>query len=215
MNQVSNTQLAQTSHPWHETIDTHPHGFAAGAAHCLSFFRTHHSESSRNCDGDYDYMDAVASVDSRSSEGSRPNSPGNLIHVGLSDVTNGSDFIPTLLALSVANESSILLIGAKGAAEHFTREIVFKPDEVDNGHTTSTQTAAWRDAGLIEDINKSHAQVIVLGINVPLQKDWVIRHRSEFQFARVIVANGIIIDLSAGGSLRGNHATRLGRLFRV
>ncbi len=126
-----------------------------------------------------------------------------LMGVRLPENMNGTDFIPKVLALAAEENKRVFLLGSRpGIAEIAQRELEEQYPDLNICGTRSGYFNADQEQQVIDEINRSRAEVIIVGMGVPTQEKWIFRNKSKFTHARLLVAGGAIIDFSAGCVVR-------------
>lgn len=107
----------------------------------------------------------------------------------LFDNNNGTDLIPDLL--KSAPDAGVFLLGAKpGIAE-----IAGKKLESSGIKVLGTQDGFFSDSNkMVDIINESEAQILILGMGMPLQEKWLYEYGNRLSNVRVAFAGGAIID---------------------
>lgn len=119
--------------------------------------------------------------------------------ISFPDNLNGTDLIPQILGLAAREGSSVFFLGgAEGVAlEAASRSGKQIPELLIAGaHHGFFQP---EDFGkLVQQINDSNAQVLVLGMGVPKQELWTQENKHLFPKVRIIIAGGAILDFISG-----------------
>lgn len=116
---------------------------------------------------------------------------------------NGTDFIPEVIRIAHTLSMSAFLIGAKpGVAESAAAILNLKAGYrfvagYHNGYFNKTE-----EAEIIESINKSKAELLILGMGVPIQELWINQHMQYLPHVKLAVAGGAIIDFISGNIKR-------------
>lgn len=106
---------------------------------------------------------------------------------------NGTDFIPRVLELAEQNRKKVFCLGAR---EEVIREVPKKLKEqyknidivgVRNGYFTEEDE-------VIEEINNSGAEILIIGMGAPLQEIWISENKYKFKNIKIIIAGGAIFD---------------------
>ena len=144
----------------------------------------------------------------------------SLIHgFEIKENMNGTDFIPKLLDLATHENAGVFLLGAT-------------PENVDlavanirenypginiaghrNGYFTNQE-----DQEIIDQINKSQASMLVVGMGVPRQELWVSNNKDKFSHVKLAIAGGACIDFLSGNIKRAPRwmqVTGIEWLFRL
>lgn len=113
---------------------------------------------------------------------------------------NGTDFTPLFLK-SLGTEARVFLMGAKPgiaqrAAERLGNEYQVNVVGARNGYDEAKDTVE-----LINAINSSNANVVLIAMGNPYQEEWILRHRHQLE-ARVLMGVGALLDFLAGDKAR-------------
>ena len=105
-----------------------------------------------------------------------------LTHRPLSERVNAGDFLPWLCQLCREKGHKIYLLGGQGwvgrkAAENLCRE--FPGLEIAGTHSGFFQ--AEEEEEIIDDINRSGAHILLVGLGVPYQEKWIKRNLSKLK----------------------------------
>ncbi|MFX3617879.1 MAG: WecB/TagA/CpsF family glycosyltransferase [Sporolactobacillus sp.] len=137
-------------------------------------------------------------------------------NIHLEENLNGTDLIPRLLNLCQENDWSVFLLGArepavKSAAARLQQQF------------PSLQISGWHsgymndEQAIVQSINQSGADVLLVGMGMPLQEKFIARHHAEL--APVLrIAVGGYIDFASGMKKRAPKIMRrlnLEWLFRM
>lgn len=124
---------------------------------------------------------------------------------------NGTDLIPALfqsLNEEKGNQYRVFLLGAKpGVAQKAQERLQEKYNNIlfvgcQDGYFPKETTE-----NIIEEINKSKADILLVGFGMPLQEQWIKEHRSKLE-STITIAVGAFIDFSSG------EVTRAPKIFR-
>ena len=142
---------------------------------------------------------------------------GKLIGVGFKENMNGTDLIPQLIDFFVRNGMTVFCFGAK-------KEVIEKAVRNIEADYPGLSVVGYSDgyaedpASVIEQINLSHADAVILGLGVPRQELWVDSYGDRLKSVRVFVSGGAIFDFVSGNVLRAPNFIRrikLEWLFRL
>ena len=136
--------------------------------------------------------------------------------VELKENLNGTDLIPKLLQAAVATQSQDLADGDSVADSVSLFLLGAKPEVVAEAaiqcerRFSGIKVAGFRGGyfseeesdNIVELINQSAAQILILGMGMPLQELWIARNRDRLKFVRVVIAGGAIIDYLSGYTKR-------------
>jgi exopolysaccharide biosynthesis WecB/TagA/CpsF family protein len=119
--------------------------------------------------------------------------------VTLKENVNGTDLLPVLCREAAAKRAPIYFLGSRdGIAATAARRMQLETPDLDiAGHhhgylsTTAVETAA------IEAINRSGAEILLVGFGVPAQELWIARNRHRLA-PTVIVGVGGLFDYYSG-----------------
>lgn len=123
---------------------------------------------------------------------------GYLSRQPLRDNVNGTDMFPELCARAAAHRRSIFLLGAQpGVADEVARRVAaghpgLRIGGVQHGFFDEKDTDA-----LLEAINASRADVLLVAFGVPRQEKWIAEHRARIE-APVVIAVGGLFDYYSG-----------------
>ncbi|GAB4311408.1 MAG: WecB/TagA/CpsF family glycosyltransferase [Bacteroidales bacterium] len=124
------------------------------------------------------------------------------------EVIPGSGFFPEFYRFHRDNpEIKIFLLGAApGVAEKALKRINEAVDReiVIGAHSPSFGFEKNQEecAGIIEMINASGANVLVVGVGAPKQEKWIFKYRKQLPGVRIFLAIGATIDFEAGNIFR-------------
>ncbi len=103
---------------------------------------------------------------------------------------NGTDLIPSILE-NLPKHSKIFFLGGKeGVAEKASEKLFRKKIQVvgsSNGYFTSNDL-------VIQKINESEANVLVVGMGVPYQENWLTSNMKHLKHIKLAIAGGAILD---------------------
>lgn len=121
---------------------------------------------------------------------------------------SGSDFFPSFCNYHKDNESiKVFLLGAKEgvalqAQENLNtklgREIVVGAHSPSFGFEKNEQECQE----IIEEINKSGATVLAIGVGAPKQEKWIYKYKDQLPNIKIFLAIGATIDFEAGNKKR-------------
>ena len=160
-------------------------------AHCCNLHRR-----------DRAYREAVAGADLLLPDGIGVEIAGRMTGQRLTANLNGTDLVPALLMKAAARGKSVYLFGgtpgtAKAAAAALQARM---PALKIAGTRDGFQGAADADA-VVDDINQSGADIVLVALGVPMQEIWLHRHAHRLE-AGLTLAVGALFDFLAGNVTR-------------
>ncbi|MHA8106355.1 WecB/TagA/CpsF family glycosyltransferase [Aquirufa sp. 5-AUSEE-100C1] len=127
---------------------------------------------------------------------------------GFKEVIPGSSFLPAFYTYHKSNKNiSIFLLGsAPGIGEVAMKninkkvgwEIVIGAHSPSYGFEKNEKECTY----IIDIINKSGANVLVVGVGAPKQEKWIMKYKSEMSNINIFMALGATIDFEAGNIKR-------------
>ena len=158
-----------------------------------------------------DYRAVVETADRIYADGSGLAIAARLLGTPLADNVNGTDLFPRLAADAMAAGVKIFLLGGRpGVAEAARARMTgFGLGEAIAGaaHGYFTPDSADETAA-IAAVNASGADIVLVGMGVPLQDEWIARHAHRLN-APVLAGVGGLFDFFAGTVERAPHAFRV------
>jgi N-acetylglucosaminyldiphosphoundecaprenol N-acetyl-beta-D-mannosaminyltransferase len=119
---------------------------------------------------------------------------------------NGTDFIPAVLKkTNKASKAFFLGAGegvAKKAASLMNESLGF--EKVCASHSGYFD----KDQTIVDIINESGAEILIVGMGVPYQEKWISENKHKMTLVKVLIAGGAVIDFMSG------RVKRAPRLFR-
>ena len=117
------------------------------------------------------------------------------------------DWIDELAATCISQGNSMYFLGAKpGVAEKAAEELISRNPGVSIAGTHhgffNKSRANPENQEVIEDINKSNADIILVGFGMPLQESWITENKESLS-AKVFLPVGALFDYLAGEVRRG------------
>lgn len=112
---------------------------------------------------------------------------------------NGTDLIPEILSLAANNRKKVFFLGGKeGVAEKASQTIKDRIPEMQIAGCLSGYFSKKEEQEVIEKVNSSEAELLVLGMGVPKQELWASRNRDKLENIKIIIAGGAILDFLSG-----------------
>lgn len=166
-------------------------------AHCLNV-----------AEADADYRLAVASADLVFADGIGVRLAGWLTGQPIHDNVNGTDLFPRLARACAERRLSIFLLGAApGVADEVARRMQEAVPGLRIAGVRDGFFAASEAGTVIEDINASGADVLLVAMGVPLQETWIAEHAAELSVP-VRIGVGGLFDFYSGNIPRAPLAWR-------
>lgn len=157
------------------------------------------------------YWHIVASADRAYADGSGLAVAARMVGTPLADNVNGTDVFPRLARAASESEIGIFLLGGvPGVADAASKRL----DKLRIGgaivgthHGHFLKEGAEQDA-VIAAINASGAKIVLVGLGVPIQDQWIATNMHRLT-APVVIGVGGLFDYFAGRVSRAPHALRV------
>jgi len=166
-------------------------------AHCINI-------AQRDCA----YREALASADMLLPDGSGITIAARLAGVRLGENLNGTDLFPRICGHAARRRQTLYLLGGKpGIAAAAASAMRSLHPQL---HIAGTRHGFWnpeQEDHLIEEINASGAAILMVGLGVPLQEQWISRVRHRLT-ARVVMGVGGLFDYYSGAIPRAPFVLR-------
>jgi N-acetylglucosaminyldiphosphoundecaprenol N-acetyl-beta-D-mannosaminyltransferase len=105
---------------------------------------------------------------------------------------NGTDLFPRICERAAAEDLSLFLLGsAPGCAEASARNMRLKFGSLKIAGTRSGYFQASDEAALLDEINRSSADILLVGLGAPRQEVWIANNRSRLRPAMTIGVGGL------------------------
>jgi len=158
-----------------------------------------------------EYLNAVNNADLLLNDGIGITIASKLAGVKLSQNMNGTDLIPYLLKETAEYSFTVYMLGARegcaaSAGDHLQR---MYPHVQIAGYHSGYFTDEADEQKVISDINKSKADILVVGMGVPTQELWITKHSGELKGIKQAIAGGAVIDFLAGRVKRAPNWMRI------
>ncbi|MEM9356280.1 MAG: WecB/TagA/CpsF family glycosyltransferase [Pseudomonadota bacterium] len=129
--------------------------------------------------------------------------------VALTDNVNGTDLFPILCRQAAAGNVGLFLLGGQtGIAAAAAANMEARSPGLTVSGTASGHFVDSRDEQTtIEQINASGAEILLVGMGMPIQEQWIIRNRHRLA-PSVIIAVGGLFDFYSGRIRRAPKALR-------
>ena len=157
------------------------------------------------------YRAVVASADRIYADGSGLAVAARLAGQPFADNVNGTDVFPRLAADAVAAGVKIFLLGGRpGTAEAARQRMIGfgLGDSLCGTHHGFFRAGSPAENDAIAAVNSSGASIVLVGMGVPLQDEWIAAHAHRIN-APVLAGVGGLFDFFAGSVRRAPHAFRV------
>lgn len=159
---------------------------------------------------DPEYWRTVASAHRRYADGSGLAIAARLAGKTFVDNVNGTDLLPVLAAEAVRRDKTIYLLGGvedavQGSAASLAR-MGFGASVAGAHHGHFAKGSAEEEA-IIEAVNRSGASIVLVGMGVPLQDQWIEANAHRF-YAPVLIGVGGLFDFYSGRASRAPKLLR-------
>lgn len=147
-----------------------------------------------------DFVHTINNADRVFADGSGVRLAARRFGVGLKDNVNGTDFLPPLCEQASRKGLSVYLLGAApGVAEAAAKNLVEEyPDLIIAGvHHGYFDHFGEGSKDVIDQINHSSADIVLLALGSPIQEAWLHQHRPLLK-ARCALAVGGLFDFFSG-----------------
>lgn len=133
-----------------------------------------------------------------------------------SENLNGTDFIPAFLQ-SIKETGRVFLLGAKPGIAQRAAQTLWNQHQVNVVGALDGYDEAKDTASVIEKINQSNANILLVAMGNPYQEEWIIKNRNALN-ASVLIGVGALFDFLAGDKTRAPQIMqrlRLEWLYRL
>ncbi|HBH50240.1 MAG TPA: glycosyltransferase [Bacteroidales bacterium] len=112
---------------------------------------------------------------------------------------NGTDLIPKIIKHAYESGKSIYLMGGvPGIIEQTKTALEKKYPGIKISGTQNGYFKKEDNPAVLENINNSGAELLIVGMGVPRQELWIHEHKTAFKNIKIAVAGGAIVDFIAG-----------------
>lgn len=112
---------------------------------------------------------------------------------------NGTDFIPKVIELCLDKKRPIYLLGAKEGISNIASEsLKTRYPDINIVGSRSGYFSNDEESNMIQEINDLKAEVLIVGMGVPIQELWIHKNKEKFKTVKVVIAGGAIIDFISG-----------------
>lgn len=125
---------------------------------------------------------------------------------------NGTDLVPALLERAARMGKSVFLFGGTpGTADAAANHLIHAIPHLRIAGTRDGFAGAANDEAVIEDINESGADIVLVALGVPMQEIWLHRHAHRLD-APLTLAVGALFDFLAGTVVRAPKLVRRAKM---
>ncbi len=148
---------------------------------------------------DNNYLKSILSSDFILNDGIGIKLGGLLKGVRFKENMNGTDFIPKVIEQASIKKKNVFLLGGEENVVENAKEILeirFKGLNITgfrNGYFDIKN-----DEEVIQLINESRAELLIVGMGVPRQELWIHESLEKLEHVRLAIAGGAILDFLAG-----------------
>ncbi len=127
----------------------------------------------------------------------------------LPDRVTGTGLLPRICGLCVKEGRSIFLLGGEpGVAEAAAGELRSRHPDLKVAGTSSADPDPATDDRIVEEINRSGADVLAVAYGCPKQDLWIDRNRDRLEGVRVAIGVGGAFDFISGQTPRAPRLMR-------
>ena len=122
-----------------------------------------------------------------------------LANVHFKDNLNGTDLIPEIIQSGVKKNKRIYLVGSsEGAVQRAKLNLEKQYHNINIVGTWNGFFSTVEEEQIISDINFNKADILIVGMGVPMQELWISKIRNRLTNVQMCIAGGAIIDFIAG-----------------
>lgn len=110
---------------------------------------------------------------------------------------NGTDLIPKIIKLAYDRNMKLFLLGSKKDVVNKAK-ISLENSFIGIQIVGSSSGYFDDDIEIIDRINNSRADILIVGMGVPLQEKWITKNLHAMEYVKVSIAGGAIIDFLSG-----------------
>ena len=141
-------------------------------------------------------------------DGSGMQLAAKLIKSRFTENLNGTDLFPPIISAAASRKMKVFFFGSRpGIAEKAADAAKVLNKDVQIAGSRNGFFSARDEAGIIETINASGADVLLVGMGVPMQDIWIARNRHRLN-AKVVFGVGAQFDFWSGSISRAPRSLR-------
>lgn len=161
---------------------------------------------------DPDYRSAIETADVLLPDGIGIELAARMTGQKLTANLNGTDLVPALLERAALMGKSVFLFGGTpGTADAAANHLIHTIPHLRIAGTRDGYGGAADHAAVIEDINDSGADIVLVALGVPLQEIWLNRHADHLD-APLTLGVGALFDFLAGTVVRAPKVVRRAKM---
>jgi N-acetylglucosaminyldiphosphoundecaprenol N-acetyl-beta-D-mannosaminyltransferase len=144
------------------------------------------------------FFDLLQQADTLFADGSGMRIAAKTAGYQLNDNNNGTDMLPHICARCLVTGKSLYLLGAKpGIAEKMAFNLKQQyPGLIVAGYQHGYSAAEHSDQ-VIDEINHSRCDILLVAMGSPMQESWILKHRDRLQ-CQTAMAVGGLFDFYSG-----------------
>ncbi len=148
---------------------------------------------------DAHYLDVLNASEFVYNDGSGIKLGAKFAKVKIQDNLNGTDLIPKVIELATNLEKKVFLLGTKDEILALAKTNLettipgLKLAGMRNGFFQQDE-----EAGVIDQINNSGAELLIVGMGVPYQEKWISKNKHALSHLKLIIAGGAVLDFLSG-----------------
>jgi exopolysaccharide biosynthesis WecB/TagA/CpsF family protein len=145
---------------------------------------------------------SINKIDRVFADGSGLRLAAKTLGVRIKENVNGTDMLPGLCKAAIADGASIYLLGAKpGVAQATADNLKAQYSELDIAGTAHGYFAKDQQSSVIEEINQSNADILLVAMGSPDQEQWLVENAPLIR-CRTALAVGGLFDFYSGNIAR-------------
>ncbi|WP_371153830.1 WecB/TagA/CpsF family glycosyltransferase [Jannaschia sp. 2305UL9-9] len=161
---------------------------------------------------DEEYRRAVAACDVLLPDGIGVELAARMTGQTLTANLNGTDLVPALLRRAATLGKSVYLFGGKpGTADAAASKLIHTIPHLRIAGTRDGYDGAKDAEAVIDDINESGADIVLVALGVPMQEIWLHRHADRLA-APLTLGVGALFDFLAGSVVRAPKLVRRAKM---
>ena len=112
---------------------------------------------------------------------------------------NGTDFIPLVIEMADKHDYKVYLLGTSDEVlDKAKSNLKSKYPNLNIVGSHNGFFSKEEEVNLINDINQKEADILIVGMGVPLQEIWIQENKDKLTSVNLLIAGGAIIDFISG-----------------